>query len=121
LVEAPKNNNWNTSRGKHNESIPDGLIWNGSPTFLSTDRKVLHADAMSISKELMAIVSSLPSVPLQALQLASQRKYGMFEHFGRFPWVLETYLYEDQDGLLAALNEKVIGPAEAKAKEQTGR
>jgi hypothetical protein len=32
-----------------------------------------------------------------------------------------TLLYEDQDRLLAVLNDKVIGPAEAKAKEQTGR
>jgi hypothetical protein len=45
----------------------------------------------------------------------------MFEHFKRFHWVLEPYLYEDQDSLLAAITDKVIGPAEAKAKEQTGR
>jgi hypothetical protein len=45
----------------------------------------------------------------------------MFEHFKRFSWVLKPYLYEDQQGLLAAITEKVIGPAEAKAKEQTGR
>jgi uncharacterized protein YjbI with pentapeptide repeats len=77
-------------------------------------------DAKSIPQELMAIVPNLPSVPVQPLLLASQREYGMFEHFKRFPWVLEPYLYEDQDRLLAALTEKVIGPAEAKAKEQTG-
>jgi hypothetical protein len=69
----------------------------------------------------MAIVPSLPSVPVQPLLLASQQEYGMFEHFKRFPWVLEPYLYEDQVGLLAAIREKVIGPAEAKAKEQVGR
>ena len=78
-------------------------------------------DARSIPQELMAIVPTLPSVPVQPLLLASQREYGMFEHFRRFPWVLEPYLYEDQDRLLAAITEKVIGPAEAKAKEQTGR
>jgi hypothetical protein len=33
--------------------------------------------------------------------------------------VLEPYLYDDQDGLLAALTEKVIGPAEKMAKKQT--
>jgi hypothetical protein len=64
---------------------------------------------------------ALPSVPVQPLLLASQREYGMFEHFKRYPWVLEPYLYEDQDGLLAAITDKVIGPAEAKAKEQIGR
>jgi hypothetical protein len=45
----------------------------------------------------------------------------MFEHFKRFPWVREPFLYKNQDRLLAALNDKVSGPAEAKAKEQTGR
>ena len=78
-------------------------------------------DAKSIPQELMAIVPDLPSVPVQPLLLASQREYGMFEHFKRYPWVLEPYLYDDQYGLLAAITEKVIGPAEAKAKEQTER
>ena len=76
-------------------------------------------DAKSIPQELMAIVPTLPSVPVQPLLLASQQEYGMFEHFKRYPWVLEPYLYEGQDRLLAALTDKVIGPAEAKAKEQT--
>ena len=78
-------------------------------------------DAKSIPQELMAIVPNLPSVPVQPLLLATQREYGMFEYFKRFPWVLEPYMYDDQDGLLAALTDRVIGPAEAKAKEQTGR
>jgi hypothetical protein len=78
-------------------------------------------DAKSIPQELMLIVPALPSVPVQPLLLASQQEYGMFEHFRRFPWVLEPYLYDDQDGLLAVLTEKVIRPAEAKVKEQTGR
>jgi uncharacterized protein YjbI with pentapeptide repeats len=78
-------------------------------------------DAKSIPQELKAIVPNLPSVPVQPLLLASQQEYGMFEHISRYPWVLEPILYEDQDGLLAVLTEKVIGPAEMKAKEQTGR
>ena len=78
-------------------------------------------DARSIPQELMAIVPSLPSVPVQPLLLASQQEYGMFEHFKRYPWVLEPCLYIDQDQLLAVLAEKVIGPAEAKAKEYAGR
>jgi uncharacterized protein YjbI with pentapeptide repeats len=78
-------------------------------------------DAKSIPQELMAIVPSLPSVPVQPLLFASQQEYGMFEHFKRFPWVLEPYLYEDQERLLAAITDKVIGPAEAMARKQTGR
>ena len=45
----------------------------------------------------------------------------MFEHLKRYPSVLEPDLYDDQDGLLAAITDKVIGLAEAKAKEQIGR
>jgi hypothetical protein len=41
----------------------------------------------------------------------------MFEHFKRYPWVLETYQYESLEEGIAALPDKVIAPAELKAKE----
>ncbi len=78
-------------------------------------------DAKSILQELMAIVPNLPSVPVQPLLLASQREYGMFGHFKRYDWVLPTFEYEDNDQVIASLDSHVIGPAEAKAKHQTGR
>ncbi len=74
-------------------------------------------DAKSIPQELMSIVPSLPSVPVQPLLLESQYEYGMFEHFTRYPWVLPTYRYQDIEGLLASLQTKVIEPAEQKAQE----
>jgi uncharacterized protein YjbI with pentapeptide repeats len=74
-------------------------------------------DAKSIPQELMAIVPNLPSVPVQPLLLASQREYGMFEHFKRYAWVLPAAVYESQDELLASLEQKVIVPAETKLKE----
>jgi hypothetical protein len=49
--------------------------------------------------------------------LTSQHEYGMFEHFTRFPWVLPVYRYTDEGSLLKYLQEKVITPAEQKAKE----
>jgi len=73
-------------------------------------------DAKSIPQELMAIVPHLPSVPIQPLLESPSGKYGMFEHFERYPWVLETYQYNNLDELLHSL-DKVIVSAEAKAKE----
>jgi hypothetical protein len=45
----------------------------------------------------------------------------MFRDLVRYPWVLEPFLYGDQKHLLDSLSSDVINPAEAKAKEQTGR
>lgn len=69
-------------------------------------------DAKSIPQELMVIVPFQPSVPVQPLLLASQKEYGMFEHFKEFRWVMKPYYYTNVDGLLASLQEKVIQPAE---------
>jgi hypothetical protein len=74
-------------------------------------------DARSIPQELMLIVPNLPSVPIKPILLCSQNEYGMFEHFKRFPWVLETHLYSDTDKLIASFSEDVIGEAEKKVIE----
>lgn len=74
-------------------------------------------DARSIPQELGRIVPHLPSVPVQPLLQASADEYGMFEHFKRYPWVLEIHRYKNLDDLLESLGQKVIAPAEAKAKE----
>jgi hypothetical protein len=69
-------------------------------------------DAKSIPQELAAIVPGLPSVPVQPLLLEGTAEYGMFEHFKRYPWVLETYTYPSSEHLIACLGERVIRPAE---------
>jgi uncharacterized protein YjbI with pentapeptide repeats len=78
-------------------------------------------DAKSIPQELQRVVPDLPSVPVQPLLLSSQREYGMFEHFRRYPWVLETFLYDNQDQLLECLEANVIAPAETKVLEMRCR
>lgn len=75
-------------------------------------------DPKSIPHELMSFVEKLPSVPVQPLLLASQKQeYAMFPHLQRYPWVLETVLYQDHETLLRSLETSVILPAEQKAKE----
>ena len=74
-------------------------------------------DAKSIPQELSMIVPTLYSVPVQPLIQEDDREYGMFEHWQRAPSVLPIYRYWDQDSLLANLKERVITPAELKAKE----
>ena len=72
----------------------------------------------SIPQELQAIVPHL-AVPVQPLLLeGSTGEYGMFQGLKRkYHWVLAVHEYKDLDDLLASLGEKVIAPAEAKAKE----
>jgi uncharacterized protein YjbI with pentapeptide repeats len=77
-------------------------------------------EAKSIPQELQRIVPDLPSVPVQPLLQVSAGEYGMFEHFKRYPWVLETYHYESLEEVIDSLPEKVIAPAEVKAKELLG-
>jgi hypothetical protein len=69
-------------------------------------------DAKSIPQELAVIVPDLPSVPVQPLLLEGSNEYSMFEHFKRYPWVLETYRYPSSERLIADLGERVIEPAE---------
>ena len=41
----------------------------------------------------------------------------MFESIRRYPWVLDTYYYDNLDDVLTSLEAKVISPAETKARE----
>jgi hypothetical protein len=74
-------------------------------------------DAKSIPQELQRIVPELPSLPVQPLILSSQYEYSMFKDLLDYPWVLAPYRYDNQESLLASLEEKVIAPAISKANE----
>lgn len=74
-------------------------------------------DAKSIPQELQAIAPNLPSVPIQPIIHISDHEYTMFEHFTRFPWVLPLQRYEMLNNLMTSLGEKIVNPAEVKAKE----
>jgi len=75
-------------------------------------------DPKSIPQELTAIVHQLPSVPVQPIILSTEREWGMYEHFTRYPWVLPIVRYESVDGIVTNLTAQVIEPAERRAREQ---
>jgi hypothetical protein len=77
-------------------------------------------DPSSVPHELAMVVPNT-LVPVQAILLEGQREYAMFVDLKtRYHWVLEPYQYESKGTLIAHLNERVIAPAEAKAREITG-
>lgn len=75
-------------------------------------------DARSIPQELKSIIPNLPSVPVQPLLEGSSSEYGMFEHFKRYPWVLEIQCYNDQKLLLTPFINGIIDKIEAMINNQ---
>jgi uncharacterized protein YjbI with pentapeptide repeats len=74
-------------------------------------------DPSSVPHELATVVPGTV-VPVQAIILEGQREYAMFPDLvRRHHWVLEPYQYKSRELLIANLGERVIAPAEAKAKE----
>jgi uncharacterized protein YjbI with pentapeptide repeats len=79
-------------------------------------------DARSIPQELEHVVPNFPSVPVLPLIDVSQNEYDMFEHFKKYPWVLDIYRYGDLDGLVKHFVKKIIAPLEIRTVElQKGR
>jgi uncharacterized protein YjbI with pentapeptide repeats len=74
-------------------------------------------DPRGIPQELGEIVLNLSSIPVQPLLQEDTPEDGSFGYFKRCPWVLKIHRYLDLDDLLPSLWEKVIEPAEMKAKE----
>jgi hypothetical protein len=70
------------------------------------------SDAKSVLQELRAIVSGVPSVPVQPVIIATQEEPGMFDFFHSFRSFLKVHHYNNQQQLIADLGERVIDPAE---------
>jgi len=70
----------------------------------------------SIAQALRAILPGTP-VPVQPLLNGSRKLFSMFPDFKQYPCVLPGYRYGSLAELQATLMEKVIKPAEEKARE----
>lgn len=68
-------------------------------------------DAKSIPQEFQALIPNRPSVPVRLLVQRGAKEYALIGHFKRYPWVIDTYQYEDIPQLIASLNQVFIEPA----------
>ena len=69
-------------------------------------------DAKSIPQELMHIVPTLPSVPVQPILNEDSSEYAMFEFFQRFPWVLPIHRYSSMEQLSTDLSTTILSQLE---------
>lgn len=75
-------------------------------------------DSSSVPLELETIVPTLPIAVQPILAASQKREFSMFSSLSiRYDWLLPIYRYDDLDSLLATLYEKVLVPAEQKARE----
>jgi len=74
-------------------------------------------DAKSLPQELSHIIPFMPNLPVIPIILNGQQEYAMFEHWQRYPWVLPTFVYNDETHLLSSLTTLVIEPVEQKVEE----
>ena len=77
-------------------------------------------DATEVRVELHNIVRDFPSLAVQPILLRGQPEFVSVQHLRKFPWVLPSFEYENAEHLLANLDDCVVAPAEAKARELQG-
>lgn len=99
---------------------PDSKDLTGTISTLANMARFIIADLTdpsSVPHELATVVPGTV-VPVQAIILEGQHEYAMFpDLMRRHHWVLEPHQYKSKELLIAQLSERVIAPAEAKAKE----
>ena len=73
-------------------------------------------DATEVRVELHNIVRDFTSLPIQPILLRGREPFVSLSHVQKFPWVLPTFEYNDEEHLLASLDKSIISPAEDTAK-----
>jgi len=109
---------WNEWRKKNPDVKPD--LYEAGLAGANLRGANLHKADLSlhksISQELRAILPGT-AVAVQPLLNGTRRLYTMFPDFKQYPYVLPGYRYNGLADLQATLEERVIKPAEEKAKE----
>jgi hypothetical protein len=76
-------------------------------------------DARVVADELRAFVPdfSVPLIPLFNPSLEEPKPYASLYTLKKYPWVFEPVEYSSKEELIAALEERVVKPANAKRQE----
>jgi uncharacterized protein YjbI with pentapeptide repeats len=74
-------------------------------------------DPKSIPQELVSIVESMPSLPVQPILHEGHEPWGMYDHIKRYPWVLSLHRYRNLDQLLESITRHVIQPPQKHIQE----
>nr|VFK52415.1 MAG: hypothetical protein BECKTUN1418F_GA0071002_100823 [Candidatus Kentron sp. TUN]VFK52934.1 MAG: hypothetical protein BECKTUN1418E_GA0071001_101123 [Candidatus Kentron sp. TUN] len=67
---------------------------------LASMSKFVVADlsmAKSVPQELLSVVPHFPSIPIQPIIHKQEQEYAMFEHFRKYPWVMEPLQYAHEE------------------------
>jgi hypothetical protein len=101
-------------QSKTRDTIETIRILAGMVKFIIADL----TEAKSVLQELQAIVPELPSVVVRFLIKRSEREPGMLDHIRRFPWVVTgAFEYENVEEVIHSINDRILGPVEAKLRE----
>lgn len=77
-------------------------------------------DATEVRVELHNIIRDFTSLPVQPILLLGEPEFVSLSHLKKFPWLLPSFEYKNEEHLLANLDTSIIGPAEAKVLELRG-
>jgi len=62
----------------------------------------------SIPQELVSIVETLPSLPIQPLLENGNEPWGMYDHIKKYPWVLPILNYHNHEELISSFENKIM-------------
>lgn len=77
-------------------------------------------DARSLPHELSTIIPAA-EVPIRPIIMQGHAPLAMFDHFMKYPWVIEPLVYEDEDQLIENIDALVIQVADQKYHEIKNR
>lgn len=102
---------------------PDGRTLTETIGILAKLSRFIIADITSatfVLHELNHIIPIMVNVPLIPILVKGEYESLTFEHWGKYPWVLPTYEYENEEELLNNIFIEIIEPCEKVLYNLTG-